>query len=140
MPAFVADCLAAGIGSSRYARLGPVTEAEARALDPERRAKRKEAEERNAALIARLLDGAREGEVQWPPTPRATAGTAPEDSRAYEGRVSFHLIAVCGETVPLFLRGNLLDRATAGALPQTGEVARNKSCSQSWIIDRDGRT
>jgi hypothetical protein len=44
---------------------GPVTEADAHALDPERVAKRKEAEERNAALIARLLGGAPEGERQW---------------------------------------------------------------------------
>jgi hypothetical protein len=50
-----------------------------RALDPERRAKRKEAEERNAALIARLLDGARQAEVQWPPLHRG-------DSRNGTGR------------------------------------------------------
>jgi len=108
-----------------------------RALDPERRAKRKEAKERNAALIARLLDGAPKQRCSGPYT-GATAGTAPKDSRAYEGRVSFHLIAVCGKTVPLFLRGNLIRSCNGGALPQTGEVARNKSCSQSWIINRTG--
>jgi hypothetical protein len=36
------------------------------------------------------------------PTPR-TLGTAPEDSRAYEGRVSFHLIAAWDSTAPKFL-------------------------------------
>jgi hypothetical protein len=37
-----------------------------------------------------------------PPTTGATAGTAPTDSRALRGRGSFHLIAACGSTAPLF--------------------------------------
>jgi hypothetical protein len=37
-----------------------------------------------------------------PPTTGVTAGTAPKDSRAYGCRGSFHLIAVCGSTAPLF--------------------------------------
>ena len=44
---------------------GPVTEADARALDPERVAKRKEAEERNAALAASLLDGVSQADREW---------------------------------------------------------------------------
>jgi DNA polymerase III delta prime subunit len=44
---------------------GPVTEGDARALDPERVSKRKEAEERNAALVARLLDGVSETDREW---------------------------------------------------------------------------
>jgi DNA polymerase III delta prime subunit len=43
----------------------PVTESDARALDPERVAKRKEAEQRSAALVARLLDGVSEADREW---------------------------------------------------------------------------
>lgn len=43
----------------------PVTEADARALDPERVAKRKEAEERNAALVQALIRDAPEAERPW---------------------------------------------------------------------------
>jgi predicted RecB family nuclease len=44
---------------------GPVTEADVRALDPERVAKRKAAEEQNAALVRRLLDGVTESDRDW---------------------------------------------------------------------------
>src|SRR5882757_5439794 len=40
------------------------------------------------------------------PYHRATAGTAPQDSRAYGCRGSFHLIAACGLTAPYFRFGD----------------------------------
>jgi predicted RecB family nuclease len=44
---------------------GPLVEADARALDPEREAKRREAEERNAQLIRALVEGAPESDLAW---------------------------------------------------------------------------
>lgn len=44
---------------------GPVTEADSRALDPARVAKRKEAVERNAALVGSLLDNVSEADREW---------------------------------------------------------------------------
>jgi uncharacterized protein len=44
---------------------GPLTEADARAFDPERVAKRKEAEERNAALVKALVEGVPEADREW---------------------------------------------------------------------------
>ena len=44
---------------------GPLAEADARSLDPERVTKRKEAEERNAALVERLLGGVPESAIAW---------------------------------------------------------------------------
>jgi uncharacterized protein len=43
----------------------PVSDADARALDPERVAKRKEAEEQNAALVKALVEGAPESDLAW---------------------------------------------------------------------------
>jgi uncharacterized protein len=42
-----------------------VTEADARALDPEREAKRREAEEKNAQLVRALVEGAPESDLTW---------------------------------------------------------------------------
>jgi hypothetical protein len=44
---------------------GPITEADARALDPAREARRKEAEERNAELVRALVEGMPASEVPW---------------------------------------------------------------------------
>jgi hypothetical protein len=44
---------------------GPVTEADARALDSEREAKRREAEERNAQLVRALAEGAPASDLAW---------------------------------------------------------------------------
>jgi uncharacterized protein len=44
---------------------GPVSEADARAADPAREAKRKETEERNAALVRALTEGVPESERPW---------------------------------------------------------------------------
>src|SRR5438067_13205511 len=44
---------------------GPVIEADARALDPAREARRKEAEERNAAFVRALVDGVPASEAPW---------------------------------------------------------------------------
>jgi hypothetical protein len=76
-----------------------------------------------------------------PGTSAAKAERHQKIPKPYGGRVSFHLIAVCGSTVPLFVSGNFIgSRNGGGPCRKTGEAARNKSCSQSWIIDRDGRT
>jgi hypothetical protein len=40
--------------------------------------------------------------IEAPPYHRGTAGTAPKDSRAYGCRGSFHLIATCDSTAPIF--------------------------------------
>jgi hypothetical protein len=44
---------------------GPMSEADAHALDPERVARRREAEARSAELVARLLDGVAESDRAW---------------------------------------------------------------------------
>jgi uncharacterized protein len=43
----------------------PVSEADARALDPEKEAKRRAAEEQNAALVKALVEGAPESDLEW---------------------------------------------------------------------------
>jgi uncharacterized protein len=44
---------------------GPVIEADARVLDPEREAKRREVEKRNAQLVQALVEGAPESDLAW---------------------------------------------------------------------------
>jgi uncharacterized protein len=43
----------------------PMSEADARALDPEREARRREAEERNAQLVRALVEGAPQSDLVW---------------------------------------------------------------------------
>src|ERR1700730_4027009 len=81
--------------------------------------------------------------IEPPLPPGATARTAPRDSRAYGRRGSFHLIAACGLTAPVFRFGDQRSGLTheiifLTATPPRRVLHRYTGCSVSPLCQGMG--
>jgi hypothetical protein len=82
--------------------------------------------------------------IEPPPITGATARTAPKDSRAYGRRGSFHLIAACALTAPIFRIGNRRSSLTHEIIFSTPTPCPARAytatsdrgpCVKAWAVD-----